>query len=136
MDEGTGTGEGGPEGWAALRLCNLVAQSSRSAERGLQAGSGEGTDGEGNGAVGADLLQGLQEPDPSDRAGNRDAGPDAGHGQIARLLPEMICADFLADAHLDNGDPEILLNSISRYYKFLPGEQQQAFLAQAHQKAS
>ena len=29
----------------------------------------------------------------------------------------MICADFLAGAHLDNGNPEILLNSISRYYK-------------------
>ena len=26
-------------------------------------------------------------------------------------------------AHLDNGNPEILLNSISRYYKFLPCEQ-------------
>jgi hypothetical protein len=26
---------------------------------------------------------------------------------------EMICADFLAGAHLDNGNPEILLNSIS-----------------------
>jgi hypothetical protein len=49
---------------------------------------------------------------------------------------EMICADFLAGLHLDNGNPEILLNSISRYYKFLPSEQQQAFLAQAHQKAS
>ena len=24
---------------------------------------------------------------------------------------EMICADFLAGAHLDNGNPEILLNS-------------------------
>src|SRR6202022_838395 len=41
---------------------------------------------------------------------------------------EMICADFLAGAQLDNGNPEILLNSISRYYKFLPGEQQQVFL--------
>jgi hypothetical protein len=40
---------------------------------------------------------------------------------------EMICADFLAGAHLDNGDPEILLHSISRYYEFLPGEQQHAF---------
>ena len=39
---------------------------------------------------------------------------------------EMICADFLAGAHLDNGNPEILLNSISRYYRFLPSEQQQA----------
>src|SRR5271165_1632942 len=49
---------------------------------------------------------------------------------------EMICADFLAGAHLDNGDPEILLNSISRYYKFLPGEQQQAFLENVREKAS
>jgi hypothetical protein len=49
---------------------------------------------------------------------------------------EMICADFLAGAHLDNGDPEILLNSISRYYQFLPSEQQQAFLENLHEKAS
>ena len=48
----------------------------------------------------------------------------------------MICADFLAGASLDTGDPEILLNSISRYYKFLPCEQQQAFLENLHEKAS
>jgi hypothetical protein len=33
---------------------------------------------------------------------------------------EMICADFWASAHADNCNPEILLHSISRYYKFLP----------------
>jgi hypothetical protein len=49
---------------------------------------------------------------------------------------EMICADFLAGAHLDNGNPEILLNSISRYYKFLPGEQHHAFLENLRDKAS
>jgi len=49
---------------------------------------------------------------------------------------EMICADFLAGAHLDNGNPEILLNSISRYYKFLPDGQKQRFLTHANQKAS
>jgi len=49
---------------------------------------------------------------------------------------EMICADFLAGAHLDNGNPEILLSSISRYYKFLPGEQQQAFLEKLHEQGS
>lgn len=27
----------------------------------------------------------------------------------------MICANFVADAHLDSGAPEILLSSISRY---------------------
>jgi hypothetical protein len=41
---------------------------------------------------------------------------------------EMICADFLAGASIDGGNPEILLQSISRFYKFLPGPQQQAFL--------
>jgi hypothetical protein len=49
---------------------------------------------------------------------------------------EMTCADFIAGAHLDNGNSEILLNSISRYYKFLPGEQQQAFLENLREKAS
>jgi hypothetical protein len=50
---------------------------------------------------------------------------------------EMICADFLAGAHFDNGRTRrCLLNSISRYYKFLPGEQQQAFLENLREKAS
>ena len=40
----------------------------------------------------------------------------------------MICADFLAVANLDNGDPQMLLYSLKRFFKFLPGEQQQAFL--------
>ena len=43
---------------------------------------------------------------------------------------EMICADFLAGANLDNGNPGMLLQSISRFFKFLPGEQRQAFVAQ------
>jgi len=42
---------------------------------------------------------------------------------------EMICADFLAGAHLDQGDPAILLQSLSRYYKFLPKPQQEIFLS-------
>ncbi len=49
---------------------------------------------------------------------------------------EMICADFLAGANLDNGSPEILLHSISRFFKFLPGEQKHAFLSQVSQRAS
>ena len=49
---------------------------------------------------------------------------------------EMICADFLAGAHLDNGDPEILLHSVSRYYNLLPGEQQQTFLENLSDTAS
>jgi hypothetical protein len=49
---------------------------------------------------------------------------------------EMICADFLAGASLDNGDPEVLLQSISRFFKFLPGEQRHAFLSQANQRTA
>jgi hypothetical protein len=43
---------------------------------------------------------------------------------------EMICTDFLAGACLDGGDPDILLQSISRYYKFLPSAQQEVFLTE------
>jgi hypothetical protein len=49
---------------------------------------------------------------------------------------EMICADFMAGAHLDGENPEVLLNSISRYYKFLPRPQREAFLAEVGRKAS
>ena len=49
---------------------------------------------------------------------------------------EMICADFLAGASIDGGNPEILLQSISRYYKFLPSPQQETFLSQVNQNGS
>jgi hypothetical protein len=49
---------------------------------------------------------------------------------------EMICADFLAGAHLDDGNPEILLNSISHFYRFLPGEQQRVFLESLRESAA
>jgi len=62
----------------------------------------------------------------------RMLGTDKSRG----YCPEMICADCLAGAHLDRGNPEILLNSISRYYRFLPGEQQQAFLENLREKVS
>jgi hypothetical protein len=48
---------------------------------------------------------------------------------------EMICADFLAGANLENGNPEILLRSITNFFKFLPGEQRQSFLQHANQEA-
>jgi hypothetical protein len=49
---------------------------------------------------------------------------------------EMICADFLAGANLDNSDPRMLLQSITRFFNFLPGEEREEFLSQAIQKAS
>jgi hypothetical protein len=43
---------------------------------------------------------------------------------------EMICADFLAESNLNDGNPDLLLNSISHFFKFLPGEQRQMFVEQ------
>jgi hypothetical protein len=49
---------------------------------------------------------------------------------------EMICADFLAGANLDNGDPETLLFSATRFFRFLPEAQKQAFLKQLTEAAA
>src|SRR2546425_2012459 len=49
---------------------------------------------------------------------------------------EMICADFLAGAHLDNRNPEALLWSVLRLFKLLPGIQQQQLFAELQQTAA
>jgi len=49
---------------------------------------------------------------------------------------EMICADFLAGANLDSDNPDVLLWSVSRLFKLLPGEQQQQLLAEVHRAAA
>jgi len=49
---------------------------------------------------------------------------------------EMICADFLAGANLDTGNSRVLLQSVLRFFKFLPGEERKAFLDHFTEKAS
>ena len=49
---------------------------------------------------------------------------------------EMICADFLAGANLENGNPEILLQSITSFFKFLPDRDRETFIKQAGGTAS
>jgi len=49
---------------------------------------------------------------------------------------EMICADFLAGASLDNGSPDLLLNSIAHYLKFVSCEQRQMLVNGISEKAS
>ena len=48
---------------------------------------------------------------------------------------EMICADFLAGANLENENPEVLLQSALRFFKFLPGQERQTFLHRVTEKA-
>jgi hypothetical protein len=49
---------------------------------------------------------------------------------------EMICADFLAGANLDNENSGVLLQSALRFFEFLPGEERQTFLHHVTEKAS
>jgi hypothetical protein len=43
---------------------------------------------------------------------------------------EMICADFLAGASLDDSNPDLLLHSQLRFFKFLDAERQKTFIAE------
>src|ERR1022692_4318013 len=63
LGEGNRAGEAGEAGQAALRLCNLVAQSPAAAERRVQTGGREGADRAGNGTVGDYLLQTVPKSD-------------------------------------------------------------------------
>ena len=49
---------------------------------------------------------------------------------------EMNCADFLAGANLDGGDPEVLLQSVIRFFSFLPNHDRQLFFEQVNGRAS
>jgi hypothetical protein len=49
---------------------------------------------------------------------------------------EMICADFLAGANMENGDPAMLLFSMTRYFKFLSDEQRESFLEGLSEKTA
>jgi hypothetical protein len=48
----------------------------------------------------------------------------------------MICADFLAGANLENQDPDALLLSALRSFKFLPAEEKETFLHHMSEKVA
>ena len=48
---------------------------------------------------------------------------------------EMICADFLAGAQVENGDPKILLFSMLRLFRLLPTAEKQEFLREISRAA-
>ena len=49
---------------------------------------------------------------------------------------EMICADFLAGANLDQARPEQLLRSALHFFGFLTEEQQRVFLDSIRKKSA
>jgi hypothetical protein len=48
---------------------------------------------------------------------------------------EMICADFLAGANLENGNTDVLLTSLRRFFAFLSAAHQQQFLRDIRRSA-
>jgi hypothetical protein len=92
--------------------------------------------GTGNRTLGSYLFQAIQEPAAGGRASDRDRRLDAGTDKSPGYCLEMICAVFLAGANLENENPEVLLQSALRLFKFLPGEERQTFLHPVNEKAS
>ena len=92
--------------------------------------------GEGNGTMGDRLLQVVPESVPVVEKAIETAALMLGSDRSRGYCLEMICADFLAGADLDNGDPETLLFSMTKFFEFLPEEQRQAFLGRLCEKVS
>src|SRR2546423_1429785 len=57
------------------------------------------------------------------------AGLMVGNDKSRGYCLELICADFVAGANLDSGEPGVLLRAVARVFQFLPTENE--FLHQA-----
>jgi hypothetical protein len=134
MDEGAGVSKSRQKGWAGVRLCNLAAQSAFTAEGSVQAGSGEGLTGRESEPWEIIYFKIYKTQIPVIEQAIETAALMLGTDKSRGYCLEMICADFLAGANLENGDPTVLLQSISRFFKFLPGEQRQAFLQEVNER--
>jgi hypothetical protein len=64
------------------------------------------------------------------------AGLMLGSDKARGYCLEMICADFLAGASIESDSPDVLLQSLSRYYRLLPATQQVSFLSAISDRAS
>jgi hypothetical protein len=75
-------------------------------------------------ALGVDLFSGCTKPKfPSLGQALDVAARMLGSDRSRGYCLEMICADFLAGANLDNGDPELLILGVQRFLHLLtPGQ--------------
>ena len=69
----------------------------------------------------------VPRPDSGDQQALETAALMLGTDKPRGYCLEMICADFLAGVNLDNGNPEVLLESISWFFKFLPNRKNRPF---------
>jgi hypothetical protein len=80
-------------------------------------------------AVGDSLFQGLQKPVAGIEQALETPALMLGTDKSRGYCLEMICADFLAGATLENGDPNALLISIDRLFRLLSPTQKDQFLS-------
>ncbi len=62
------------------------------------------------------------------------AGMMLGSDKSRGYCLEMICADFLAGANLETANPDALLKSVARFYKFLPPSHRQLFFEELSER--
>src|SRR5712664_176920 len=125
-----------PGGTGRSSIVQPGCTSWLSAEGSIQAGSGDGTDGRESEPWEIIYCKPCKTQIPIIEQTIETAALMLGTHKSRGYCLEMICADFLAGANLENEDPTVLLQSMSRFFKFLPGEQRQAFLHEVTEKAS
>ena len=136
MDEGLRTGEGRAERRSEVRLCNLVAQGPRDAHGRIQEEVEKELTGKEKEPSEIVYFKLYKSQIPVIEQAIETAALMLGTDKSRGYCLEMICADFLAGANLDNGNSETLLYSINRLLKYLPVEQRRQLLAHADQSAS
>jgi hypothetical protein len=136
MDQREGVGETGAGGGSELRLCTLGAQG-RSLPRAEFARELEkeltGRETEPHEIIYFKLYKSQT---PVVEQALETAALMLGTDKSRGYCLEMICADFLAGANLESRDPEILLQSIIRFFKFLPEQEKRALLEHVREEAS
>src|SRR3989454_3427817 len=136
MDEGIGARETGPRGGSAVRLCNLVAQGPFAPKEQFKREVDKELTGKDTEPWEIIYFKLYQSQIPVVEQAIDTVALMLGTDKSRGYCLEMICADFLAGANLENGNPAALLQSISRFFKFLPRAQKQTFLEQESQNAS
>ena len=128
LDQSEGTGQGGTPGGAAIRKCTLGAQSVGTSERGIQKRGRTHLTGRNTEA--SELLyfrlfkSQLAVIEQTLETASLMLGSDKSRGYCL----EMICADFLAGANLQEGNPDTLVLAVRRLVEMLPAGQREQVL--------
>jgi hypothetical protein len=132
MDEGARVGESREEGWAGVRLSTWLHkalslpkdQFKQEVERELTRGESEPWE--------IIYFKIYKAPIPVLEQAIETAALMLGTDKSRAYYLEMFCADFLAG----EPDPTVFLQAMSRLFKFLPGDQRQAFLHEVAENGS